>query len=27
MAIRICGVDDIKAGRALRVKIGDHPIA
>jgi 3-phenylpropionate/trans-cinnamate dioxygenase ferredoxin subunit len=27
MAIRICGVDDIKPGRALRVKIGDHPIA
>jgi 3-phenylpropionate/trans-cinnamate dioxygenase ferredoxin subunit len=27
MAIRICGVDDIKPGRALRVKIGDHAIA
>jgi 3-phenylpropionate/trans-cinnamate dioxygenase ferredoxin component len=27
MAIRICGVDDIKPGRALRVKIGEHAIA
>gem|GEM_PF-4469620 len=24
MAIRICNVSDIKPGRAIRVKIGDH---
>lgn len=27
MAIRICSLDDIKPGKALRVKIGEHPIA
>ncbi len=27
MAIEICPVDDIKPGRAIRVKIGDHAIA
>ncbi len=27
MAIRICNVSDIKPGRAIRVKIGDHALA
>jgi 3-phenylpropionate/trans-cinnamate dioxygenase ferredoxin subunit len=27
MAIRICAVDDIKPGKAIRVKIGDEAIA
>jgi 3-phenylpropionate/trans-cinnamate dioxygenase ferredoxin subunit len=27
VAIRICALDDLKPGKALRVKIGDHPIA
>ena len=27
MAIRICNVEDIKLGRAIRVKIGDHAFA
>ena len=27
MAIGICPVDDIKPGRAIRVKVGDHAIA
>ncbi|NBQ92355.1 MAG: non-heme iron oxygenase ferredoxin subunit [Micrococcales bacterium] len=27
MAIRICNVSDIKPGRALRIKIGDHAFA
>lgn len=27
MAIRICNVADIKPGRALRIKIGDHAFA
>jgi 3-phenylpropionate/trans-cinnamate dioxygenase ferredoxin subunit len=27
MAIRICAVDDIKPGKAIRVKIGDNAIA
>jgi len=27
MAIRICALDDLKPGKALRVKIGDHALA
>ena len=27
MAIEICPVEDIKPGRAIRVKLGDHAIA
>ena len=27
MAIEICPVEDIKPGRAIRVKVGDHAIA
>ena len=27
MAVRICAVDDIKPGKAIRVKIGDEAIA
>ena len=27
MAIRICALDDLKPGKALRVVISDHPIA
>lgn len=27
MATRICSLDDLKPGKALRVKINDHPIA
>lgn len=27
MAIRICAVDDIKKGKAIRVKLGDQAIA
>jgi 3-phenylpropionate/trans-cinnamate dioxygenase ferredoxin subunit len=27
MALRICNVSDIKLGRAIRVKIGDHALA
>lgn len=27
MAIRICALEDIKPGKAIRVKIGEHPIA
>ena len=27
MAIEICSVEDIKPGRAIRVKVGDHAIA
>ena len=27
MAIEICPVEDIKTGRAIRVKVGDHAIA
>ncbi len=27
MAIRICALDDLKPGKALRVKIGDHAFA
>lgn len=27
MAIRICAVDDLKPGKALRVVVSDHPIA
>jgi len=27
MAIRICNVEDIKLGRAIRVKIGEHAFA
>ena len=27
MAIRICAVDDIKPGKAIRVKVGDEAIA
>lgn len=27
MSMRICSVNDIKPGRAIRVKIGDHALA
>ena len=27
MAVRICALDDIGTGKAIRVKIGDHAIA
>jgi 3-phenylpropionate/trans-cinnamate dioxygenase ferredoxin subunit len=27
MAIEICPVDEIKPGRAIRIKVGDHAIA
>jgi 3-phenylpropionate/trans-cinnamate dioxygenase ferredoxin subunit len=27
MALRICAVDDIRVGKAIRVKAGDHTIA
>jgi 3-phenylpropionate/trans-cinnamate dioxygenase ferredoxin subunit len=27
MAVRICALDDLKPGKALRVKIGDEAIA
>jgi 3-phenylpropionate/trans-cinnamate dioxygenase ferredoxin subunit len=27
MAIRICAVEDIKPGKAIRAKIGDHAVA
>lgn len=27
MAIRICALDDLKPGKALRIVISDHPIA
>lgn len=27
MAVRICAVEDIKPGKAIRVKVGEHAIA